>query len=103
MLLDTRTMKAIEAKEEESTREDFDYTPSDYERDKDVFVFRMTWDGEDEGDLMTFPEASDFILNYLCEGEEWIEEDVNKLLDAGHAVRIGPDEDWYSFSPWALP
>ena len=99
MLVDTEKLHTVT-----EAREGLDYTPGEYERDTNVFVFRMTWDGEDEGDILNFADALDFVATFEdpeADAETYAE--ARELLNSGRAMRIGPDDDWYRISPLPQP
>jgi hypothetical protein len=92
MLLDTQKLEP-----------ERDYVPSEYERDKKVFVFCMTWEGEDEGDLLSFADALNFVATFNGDASALDFDEARELLDSGHPFRVGPDEDWYRFTALETP
>lgn len=101
MLLDTRTMKAIDA------RDSRDWNPLDYDCDRDVFVFRIVWVSagqSEEGDLMTLQEAAVFLAGPGIDGEEELTlADAQAILSHGGRVHVGPEDDRYSIIPLQEP
>jgi len=96
MLLDTNKLNQAE-----EAHEDPGYTPSDFERAPEVYVFRMTWEGEDRGDLMNYADVLKFVME--LDGDEATEEDARQWLDSGRTIRFGTDEEWYRVTPLEHP
>lgn len=98
MLVDTQKLPTTE-----EPRTVLDHSPSDYERRPDIFVFRITWEGEEEGDLQNYVDTLRSVNSFPNEGEKTTEEDVRRWLDSGRRFRIGPDEDFYWVTPLQEP
>lgn len=99
MLVDTKKLHTVKA-----APQGLDYTPSDYERQPDVYVVRVTWDGEDDGDLENYADAFKFAFDFANEGEEeFTAEDIRRWFDSGRRFRLGSDEEYYWFTPLPEP
>lgn len=96
MLVDTKKLRTVKAAPQGP-----DYCPSDYERAPEVYVFRMTWDGEGQGDLMNYADVLKFVME--LDGDDETEEDVRQWLDSGRTIRFGTDEEWYRVAPLEYP
>jgi len=98
MLVDTKKLHTVK-----DARQGLNYTPSEYERDKNVFVFRLNWDGEDGGDLLTYADALDFVATFDGPATTDDIEESRELLDMENSFRVGPDDDWYIIAPLPQP
>jgi len=99
MLVDTRKLHTVK-----DARQGLDYTPGDYAKDNNVFVYRMIWEGESEGDIKSYADLLDFIVTFEVEGEECMTTaEACDLLDSERSFRLGPDDDWYRITPLPEP
>ncbi len=102
MLVDTTKLQTVQ-----TAHQGIGYTPSDYAHDKRIFAFRLTWDGDEEGDILTYTDALDFVATFPGSEDGTTKEELlseaRELLDSEHAFRLGPDEDWYLITPLPEP
>lgn len=98
MLVDSRKLHTVK-----DARKGLDYTPSFYDGDENVFAFRLSWDGEADGDLLTYSDALRFVATFDGPADDESIEEARELLSKENAFRIGPDDDWYMITPLPEP
>lgn len=101
MLLDTQTMNAIEAIENQ------DWRPSDLDVDQNVLVFRVSLacgcQVEGSGWLMSFQEVAAFLAQPDDGEDELPLAEAQQILARGRRVWCGPEDNLHLIEPLPAP
>lgn len=96
MLVDTH--KSFIATDEAQDNTD----PAAYGRN--IIVFRLSWEDNPAGDLMTFDEAVTFVTSFDDDTDDELgAEDARQMLRHSRCVHIGPNDDRYTLTQLAQP